>query len=201
MEVYLTVQKEGVSIHRVLASKHLGFAFPVSSEEECKDLIKKFKTAYFDANHVCWAFRLGRGGGFSKCSDDGEPSGTAGRPILGAIMAAQLTQCLVMVVRYFGGTKLGTGGLIQAYKAAAEMALSDAGKIEKEWRVLLETECSYKQFPVLMNFFQQQQAEKVSIEQTDRCRLVYSFNLSQKEPVSHWLRDHEIQGIWMEVIE
>lgn len=201
MEVYLTVEKEGVSNHRVLASKHLGFAFHVTNEEECKERIKKFKSDYYDANHVCWAFRLGKDGIFSKSSDDGEPSGTAGRPILGAIMAAQLTQCLVLVVRYFGGTKLGTGGLIQAYKTAAELALMDAGKKEKEWRILLETECTYTQFPALMHFLKQQQAEKVSIEQADSCRLVYSFNLSQKETVSQWLTDQEIQGNWVDVIE
>lgn len=201
MEFYLTVQKEGVSNHRVLASKHLGFAFHVTNEEECKEMIKKFKSDYFDANHVCWAFRLGKDGVFSKSSDDGEPSGTAGRPILGAIMAAQLTQCLVLVVRYFGGTKLGTGGLIQAYKTAAELALMDAGKKEKEWRIFLETEFTYAQFPALMHFFKQQNAEKVSIEQTDCCRLVYSFNVGQKETVNQWLTDQEIKGKWSEVIE
>jgi uncharacterized YigZ family protein len=201
MEVYLTVEKEGVSNHRVLASKHLGFAFHVTNEEECKERIKKFKSDYYDANHVCWAFRLGKDGIFSKSSDDGEPSGTAGRPILGAIMAAQLTQCLVLVVRYFGGTKLGTGGLIQAYKTAAELALMDAGKKEKEWRIFLETECTYTQFPAMMHFFKQQQAEKVSIEQTNSCRLVYSFNISQKETVNQWLTDQELKGKWSEVIE
>lgn len=201
MEVYQTLAKPGLSNHRVLASKHLGFSFEVSSEEQCKAIIKKFKSEYFDANHVCWAFRLGRDGVFSKSSDDGEPSGTAGRPILGAIMAAQLTQCLVLVVRYFGGTKLGTGGLIQAYRTAAEMAIQDAGIEQKEWKMNLTISCTYEQFPAVMQFLKQQQAEKVSIIQTDACYLVYTFNLGQKETVDHWLTDHNIQGLWQEIIE
>ncbi len=201
MEVYQTVAKPGLSIHRVLASKHLGFSFEVSNEEQCKAIIKKFKSEYFDSNHVCWAFRLGRDGVFAKSSDDGEPSGTAGRPILGAIMAAQMTQCLVLVVRYFGGTKLGTGGLIQAYRTAAELAIEDAGMAEKEWRVVLTVSCSYEQFPAVIQFLKQQQAEKWSIIQTDACHLVYTFNLGQKETVNQWLTDHNIQGLWQEIIE
>jgi uncharacterized YigZ family protein len=201
MEVYQTVAKPGLSNHRVLASKHLGFSFEVSNEEECRAMVKKFKSDYFDSNHVCWAFRLGRNGVFSKFSDDGEPSGTAGRPILGAIMAAQLTQCLVLVVRYFGGTKLGTGGLIQAYRTAAEMAIQDAGIEQKEWKLNLTIGCTYEQFPAVMHFLKQHQAEKVRITQTNVCYLVYTLNLGQKEIVNQWLTDHNIQGHWQEIIE
>lgn len=201
MEVYQTVAKPGLSNHRVLASKHLGFSFEVSTEEECKAIVKKFKSDYFDSNHVCWAFRLGRNGVFSKFSDDGEPSGTAGRPILGAIMAAQITQCLVLVVRYFGGTKLGTGGLIQAYRTAAEMALKDSGVSEKEWKVSLKIDCSFEQLPLVMQFLKNHQAAKESILQNEACSLVYSFNLGQKETVNQWLMDHNIQGVWRETIE
>jgi len=201
MEVYQTLAKPGLSNHRVLASKHLGFALEVNSEEECKAIVKKYKADYFDANHVCWAFRLGKNGALAKSSDDGEPSGTAGRPILGAIMAADLTQCLVMVVRYFGGTKLGTGGLIQAYKAAAEQAIQDAGVVQKEWRVALKVQCSYAQFPALIQFLKQQQAEKVDIVQEDNCKLTYTFNLGQKETVNQWLIDQELSFEWVAIIE
>jgi uncharacterized YigZ family protein len=200
MEVYQTLAKPGLSNHRVLASKHLGFALEVNSEEECKAIVKKYKTDFFDANHVCWAFRLGKNGVLAKSSDDGEPSGTAGRPILGAILAADLTQCLVMVVRYFGGTKLGTGGLIQAYKAAAEQAIQDAGVIKKEWRISLKVQCTYAQFPALIQFLKQQQAEKVDIVQEDNCKLTYTFNLGQKETVNQWLTDQELSFEWSEII-
>ena len=105
MEVYQTVAKPGLSNHRVLASKHLGFSFEVSNEEECRAMVKKFKSDYFDSNHVCWAFRLGRNGVFSKFSDDGEPSGTAGRPILGAIMAV-VDNLELKVNALFGYVKL-----------------------------------------------------------------------------------------------
>jgi uncharacterized YigZ family protein len=201
MEVYQTVAKPGLSNHRVLASKHLGFSFEVSNEQQCKAIIKKFKLDYFDANHVCWAFRLGREGVFAKSSDDGEPSGTAGRPILGAITSAQLTQCLVLVVRYFGGTKLGTSGLIQAYRTAAELAIDDAGKEQKEWKTVLELSCNYEQFPAVIQFLKQLHAEKVNLIQSEMCCLVYTFNLGQKKTVNQWLMDHNIQGVWRETIE
>jgi putative IMPACT (imprinted ancient) family translation regulator len=115
-------------------------------------------------------------------------------------MAADLTQCLVMVVRYFGGTKLGTGGLIQAYKAAAEQAIQDAGVVQKEWRVALKVQCTYAQFPTLIQFLKQQQAEKVDIVQEDNCKLTYTFNLGQKETVNQWLTDQELYFEWSEII-
>jgi putative IMPACT (imprinted ancient) family translation regulator len=106
-------------------------------------------------------------------SDDGEPSGTAGKPIAGAILSFQITQVLVIVVRYFGGTKLGTGGLIQAYKTAATMAIEDAGVVEKRWQRKVEIVCNYAQLPELMNILKQRQAEKQSIVQVEDCRLTY----------------------------
>ena len=121
----------------------MGFVFEINSEDEAKEIIKKIKVDYHDATHVCHAFRLGPKGDFIKYSDDGEPSGTAGKPMAGALLSTGVTQVIALVVRYYGGTKLGTGGLIQAYRTAVELALEDAGLQEREWRISFEIHCTY----------------------------------------------------------
>ncbi|MDE7442558.1 MAG: YigZ family protein [Muribaculaceae bacterium] len=109
-------------------SKFLAFAFPVTTAEEAKAKIAEFQKKYFDARHVCWAYMLGAAREVYQLNDNGEPSGTAGKPILGQINSLGLTNVVVIVVRYFGGIKLGTSGLIVAYREAAREALS-AGEI------------------------------------------------------------------------
>lgn len=108
-------------------SKFLAFAHPVATAEAAKDIIKSYQKRFFDARHVCYAYKIGHGTqAETRANDNGEPSGTAGKPILGQITAFDLTNVVVIVVRYFGGVKLGTGGLVQAYKAAAAAALEVA---------------------------------------------------------------------------
>lgn len=187
MELYKTVSKSGNSNHRVLGSRHLGFVFEVHSEDEAKEVIKKFKTDYHDATHVCHAFRLGLKGDFLKYSDDGEPSGTAGKPMAGALLSAGVTQVIALVVRYYGGTKLGTGGLIQAYRTAVELALEDAGLQEREWRVLFEIHCTYGDMPAILTFLKNNDAQKMSIVQTDNCHLTYNINASMWEALNSFI--------------
>lgn len=111
-------------------SRFLSFAIPVSSVEEAKAIIASYTNEYHDARHVCWAYMIGADRMTFLSSDNGEPSGTAGKPILGQINSAGLTNILVIVVRYFGGIKLGTSGLIAAYRTAAAMAIAEAPKME-----------------------------------------------------------------------
>ncbi|MDE6556095.1 MAG: YigZ family protein, partial [Duncaniella sp.] len=111
-------------------SRFLAFAIPVSSVEEAKETIGLYANEYHDARHVCWAYMIGADRKTFLSSDNGEPSGTAGKPILGQINSAGLTNIVVIVVRYFGGIKLGTSGLISAYRQAAAMAIAEAPKIE-----------------------------------------------------------------------
>lgn len=187
MELYTTVAKSGVSNHRVLGSRHLGFVFEVHSEEEAKEMVKKFKVDYHDATHVCHAFRLGLKGDFLKFSDDGEPSGTAGKPMAGALLSAGVTQVIALVVRYYGGTKLGTGGLIQAYRTAVELALEDAGLQEREWRISFEIHCTYTDMPTILTFLKNNDAQKMSIVQTDTCCLTYNINASAWEALNSFI--------------
>ncbi len=112
-------------------SKFLAFAYPVTTEEEIKAIIQGLKKEYYDARHHCYAYRLGHTGAIWRMNDDGEPSSTAGRPIYGQILSAELSDILVVVVRYFGGIKLGVPGLIRAYKSSTADAIANATIIEK----------------------------------------------------------------------
>ncbi len=113
-------------IYKDKGSKFLAFAYPVNSEDEVKEKVDLLRKKYFDARHHCYAYRLGAGGEQYRANDDGEPANSAGKPILGQLTAYDVTNVLVVVVRYFGGILLGVGGLIQAYKQATADALSNA---------------------------------------------------------------------------
>lgn len=125
-DTYRTLAAPAEGLYKDKGSKFLAFAYPVSSEAEVKTHIDRIKKEYFDARHHCYAYALGPKGENFRANDDGEPSGTAGRPIHGQILSAGLTNVLVVVVRYFGGILLGTSGLIVAYKEATKDALSQA---------------------------------------------------------------------------
>lgn len=126
MDRYQTLAGPGAGDFRDRGSKFFGYAFPVADEEAVQGLVDEQRAAHHKAGHCCYAYRLGHTGDRHRANDDGEPSGTAGRPILGRIDSRELTNTLVMVVRYWGGTKLGAAGLINAYRTAARLALDDA---------------------------------------------------------------------------
>lgn len=130
-DTYHTIAAPSEAIFKEKMSKFLAFAHPVETAEAAKEIIASYSKKYFDARHVCWAYMLGSARNRFLSSDNGEPSGTAGKPILGQINSFGLTDILIVVVRYFGGIKLGTSGLISAYREAARMALNEAVIIEK----------------------------------------------------------------------
>ena len=128
---YLTIAQPAEAYNRERSSKFLSFAFPVENEEQIREALEPLRKRYFDATHHCYAWRLGPEGESFRANDDGEPSGTAGRPILGQLLSAGVTNCLVVVVRYFGGTKLGVPGLIAAYKEATQEVLAACQIVER----------------------------------------------------------------------
>lgn len=130
-DTYKTIIAPTEGIYKEKGSKFLSFAIPVSSVDEVKEIVKNYRKEYYDSRHVCYAYMLGADRKEFRANDDGEPSGTAGRPILGQINSRELTNILVIVVRYFGGILLGTGGLVVAYKEATTDALDQAEVIEK----------------------------------------------------------------------
>jgi len=129
---YITITSGAEGSYKEKGSKFLAFAYPVSSETEIKEKIEALKSQYFDARHHCYAWILGPEKKHFRANDDGEPNHSAGDPILGQLRAMKLTNVLIVVVRYFGGVKLGVGGLITAYRSAAEEALRNATIIERE---------------------------------------------------------------------
>ena len=130
-DTYKTIIAPTEGIYKEKGSKFLSFAIPVSNADEVKEIVKNYRKEYYDSRHVCYAYMLGAERKEFRANDDGEPSGTAGRPILGQINSRELTDILVIVVRYFGGILLGTGGLVVAYKEATTDALDQAEVIEK----------------------------------------------------------------------
>jgi len=150
IDEYLSISGQSEGLYKENYSRFISFAIPVETEKEVKDTIDAIKKKYHDARHWCFAYRLGVDGEPWRLNDDGEPSGTAGRPILGQIDSAGLSDVLVVVVRYFGGIKLGVPGLIAAYKAAAADAIANARKVKKCVMLKYKLHFSYSQMPQVM---------------------------------------------------
>jgi uncharacterized YigZ family protein len=198
---YRTIEKSGESVHRVLASKHLGFARHVRSEEEIKALLEQWWQEHHNANHICYAWRLGWDKKRYRINDDGEPSGTAGKPIYGQLLASDITNVLVAVVRYFGGTKLGTGGLIDAYKTAAQMAIADAVLVERTAMQLVDLSFPYEQMPTVMKMLKLWEMEKLDAQFDATCTMKIGLNGSVMESFENWAADHSFieykKGDWV----
>ena len=131
MDTFKTIQDTTQGLFTEKKSKFISYAIPVKSVEDVKTELEKYRKEYYDARHVCWAYMLGAERNEFRSNDDGEPSGTAGKPILGQINSNELTDILILVVRYFGGIKLGTSGLIVSYREAASEAIAASEIIEK----------------------------------------------------------------------
>ncbi len=177
---YYSIESPAQGIFKDQKSKFLSFAFPVESEKEVKELLEKIRREYHDARHHCTAFRIGYDGALWRASDDGEPSGTAGRPILGQIDSAALSDVAVVVVRYFGGIKLGVPGLIAAYKAAASDAISHAKVITKVAGKWYSLTYDYSQMPEVMKIVKDMALPQRSQEFAQECRLQVRVRLSSE---------------------
>jgi len=149
-DTYHTIEKPAEGIFRDRGSKFLAYAFPVNTENELKNILSQLKAEHPKANHHCYALRLGIDRSVFRINDDGEPSGTAGRPILNTLLSHDLTNLVVIVVRYFGGTLLGVPGLINAYKSATEEALKQAVIIEKTVNDIYTIDFDYLQMNEVM---------------------------------------------------
>ena len=160
-------------------SKFLAFAIPVRSLDEVKEYLKFYEKKYFDARHVCYAYMLGAERTNFRANDNGEPSGTAGRPILGQINSFDLTDILLVVVRYFGGIKLGTSGLIVAYKAAAQEALNAAEIIEKTVDADITFFFEYPFMNDVMRIVKEESPEIISQDFDNNCRMTLRIRKSQ----------------------
>jgi uncharacterized YigZ family protein len=152
-------------------SRFIAHIYPVRSAEEVKEIVEEHRKKYYDARHVCWAYMLGWERKDYRLNDDGEPSGTAGKPILGQINSAELTDVLLLVVRYFGGTLLGTGGLIKAYKEAAADAIAHAEIVEKTVDDVIEIEFDYILLNDVMRVLKQFESAQWTQDFSESCRM------------------------------
>lgn len=164
-DTYKSIASKSEGLYKDKGSKFISIAFPVTSENEVKDILEAVHKEYHDARHHCYAYRIGKEGETWRYNDDGEPSSTAGRPIYGQLLSNGLSDILIVVIRYFGGIKLGVPGLIKAYKAAAADAIANAAVIEKTATEIVNVSFGY--------------------EETDRImRILKEMNLSPEEYVS-----------------
>ncbi|MDR1551948.1 MAG: YigZ family protein [Prevotellaceae bacterium] len=176
---YKTIDAPSTGIYKEKGSKFLSFACPVFAENEIKLIIAQIKKEYFDARHHCYAYRLGIDGETFRSNDDGEPSGTAGRPIYGQLLSFDVTNVLIVVVRYFGGTKLGTSGLINAYKTAAADALKNAKITERTEQQIISFRFCYNAMNDIMKLAKDEKIEIIEqITELD-CRMKIKIDKSK----------------------
>ncbi|MBQ8098534.1 MAG: YigZ family protein [Bacteroidaceae bacterium] len=185
---YVTIAGESSAKVVIKKSTFLSFAYPVATVDEAEALLKDFKKKYYDARHVCFAYVLEADGSIMRAYDNGEPSGTAGRPIQGVIRAAGLTHVMVMVVRYFGGIKLGTQGLIAAYKEAAELALAKAEKVTHTVEHTLRLLFDYSQMNAVMQCLKRQEVKILSHQVDTHCTMELKVPQAQWEMVKGYLQ-------------
>lgn len=177
---FYTILSSAEGYYKESGSKFLAFAYPVDSEAEIKEKIEHLKKKYFDATHHCFAWILGPDKDRFRVVDDGEPSHSAGDPILGQIRSKNLTNVLVVVVRYYGGVKLGVGGLIHAYKLAAEEALNNAQIVEKEVTEKFQITYPYDETPEVMKLIKDFDVKILSQEYFEDCILNAQVKLIEK---------------------
>ena len=191
---FLTIAQPSEGFYKEKGSKFLGFAYPVQEEQEIKTKLEQLKSTYHDARHHCYAYRLGTEGENYRMNDDGEPSSTAGRPIFGQIKSHGLTNVLVVVVRYFGGTLLGTSGLIRSYKEAADQALKQARIIKKTIRSLYQLEFDYTLMNDVMKVLHETDIQPYEKDFQEKVTFHIGIRKSQEQQVlEQFRRIHELK--------
>lgn len=183
-DTYKTVAKPSEEIlFKEKKSKFYGYAFPVENEDEVKIIIEDLKKKHSSANHVCYAWQMGIEQLSYRANDDGEPNNSAGMPIYGQIQSFEVTNTLVAVARIFGGTKLGVGGLISAYKMAAKLALENSNIVEKIVQNQYKIRFEYAQMDVIMRVIKQKNLEIISQKMEMNCELIIAVRKRDSEQI------------------
>nr|WP_293486396.1 YigZ family protein [Prevotella sp.] len=182
IDEYKTItNKIGEGTYSEKRSKFLAFSHHVETLDEVKEIVASYRKKYYDARHVCYAYMLGVERTEFRANDDGEPSSTAGKPILGQINSNDLTDILIIVVRYYGGVNLGTGGLIVAYKAAAALAIEDSVQETRQVEELVKYDFPYVMMNDVMRVVKEMQPRIVSQEYDNTCSITLSIRKSEAE--------------------
>lgn len=196
-DLFFTIKKPTTGIYKEKGSRFISFALPVTNETEAKTQLTALTKEYHDARHHCFAYILGHNKQLFRFSDDGEPSGTAGRPIYGQLLSFNVTNVLLVVIRYFGGTKLGTSGLIKAYKNAAKDALEKASIEKKHVQEHYHIVFPFPAINEVMNLLNKNNVNILSQSFTDRVSLSFSVRKSFAENLSKTLS--KISGVKIEM--
>ena len=180
-DTYQTIAGPSEGYYSEKRSRFLAFAHPVTNADEVKDLLARYRKEYYDARHVCYAYMLGPNRKEFRANDDGEPSSTAGKPILGQINSRELTDVLVVVVRYYGGVNLGTGGLIVAYRSAADDALNHAEIVTRLVEDIVEYHFPYVMMNSVMRVVKETGARIVEQQFDNACSLRLAIRRSMAD--------------------
>ena len=184
IDLYKTItQPSKEALFKDRGSKFYGYAFPVSNEEEIKEKIELLKKQHYNARHWCYAWQLGKSYDHYRANDDGEPNNSAGMPIYGQLQAFNVTNILVVVVRYFGGTKLGVGGLIQAYKTGAKLALENSVIIEKTINEEFLIKFEYPEMNTVMRIIKDENISIVNQKMELNCEFIISIRKKESKKV------------------
>lgn len=182
-DTYLTIVSPSEGIYKEKGSKFLAFAYPAGSQEEIKNILDGIRKEHHEARHHCYAWMLGKERTNWRANDDGEPSGTGGRPILGQINSHNLTNILIVVSRYFGGTLLGVSGLINAYKTAAADAIGNAVVIERKLIEIYELRFPYLSINDVMRILKEEGASQSAQDFAADCRMRVGFRAASRERI------------------
>jgi uncharacterized YigZ family protein len=187
-DTYKTVTSKAEGIFRDRGSRFIGYVFPVSSTDEIAAILAELRNEHHGARHHCYAWKLGADGAMYRANDDGEPSGTAGKPIYNQILSAGITNVLIVVVRYFGGTLLGVSGLINAYKQAAADAISNAHITEKQITEVYNLQFEYSAMNDVMKILKDHELKQWNQNFELNCSLNFSVRKSDADSVTELLR-------------
>ncbi len=195
---YKSIASQSEGLFKDKGSRFIALAYPVETEEEIKEIIAAIKKEHYSARHHCYAYRLGYQGNVYRANDDGEPSGSAGRPILGQILSSELSDILVVVVRYFGGIKLGVPGLIQAYRESTADAIANAEIIEKIAAKIYKIHFEYLSMNDVMKIIKDMELEQRNQVFDISCTLEVRVRLALEE--SFLARINDIDNCWVKEI-
>lgn len=197
---YQTLKSTSESLYKEKGSKFYGYAFTVYNEDEVKERLEEIRKIHNTARHHCYGYRLGVGQEERyRANDDGEPSNSAGKPIYGQLLSAEITNVLIIVVRYFGGTKLGVGGLISAYKITAKETIDAGSIVEQEIMNFYKIYFDYSEMSEVMNFIKQQKIKVVSQVFETSCEI--QFKISLKKTPSICTHFEEMEGVEISFLE
>lgn len=191
-DCYLSIAEPSQGLYKEKGSKFLAFAYPVEQEDQAMEIVANLKKEYFDARHHCYAYRIGLTGDKWRMNDDGEPSSSAGRPIYGQLLSNELSDILVVVVRYFGGIKLGVPGLIRAYKSATADAIANAEIIEKIAGEFFTITFDYLQMNDVMKVLKEMNITPISQSFDLTCTMEVRVRLTQIEQFYESLKNTQI---------